>query len=170
VIVAFMCELMDFIAYEQWRGNMFFLVVGDFGPVQEVDPDHLRFQATEEEGFWILMVNCILEALEGGGERGWGEVRGEGGEREVGGKGAVGKERRGMKGGVIAIFASPLLSCTKGLFLFPYTDLSSLFDESRAKNTYFSTYTHTIYYTSCVYVGCSNTARVHQDLCQKIQK
>ena len=61
-------------------------------------------------------------------------------------------------------------SCTEGLFPFPYADLSSLFIESRAKNTYFSTYTRPIYYTTCVYVGCSTIARVHRDLCQKIQK
>jgi hypothetical protein len=61
-------------------------------------------------------------------------------------------------------------SCTEGLFPFPYADLSSLFDESRAKNTYFSTYTHPAYYTTCVYAGCSTTTHVHQDLCQKIQK
>jgi hypothetical protein len=58
---------------------------------------------------------------------------------------------------VIARFASPLLSCTEGLFPFPYGDLSSLFDESRAKNTYFSTYTSPICYTTCVYTGCSTT-------------
>jgi hypothetical protein len=45
----------------------------------------------------------------------------------------------------------PLLSCIEGLFPFPYADLSSLFDESRAKNTHFSTYTHPICYTTCVY-------------------
>jgi hypothetical protein len=71
---------------------------------------------------------------------------------------------------VIARFAPPLLSCTKGLFPFSYADLSSLFDESRAKNTHFFTYTHPICYTTCVYAGCSTTARVHRDLCQKIQK
>jgi hypothetical protein len=71
---------------------------------------------------------------------------------------------------IIERFASPLLSCTMGLFPFPYADLSSLFDESRAKNTYFSTYTHPIYYARCVYVGCSTTAHVHRDFCQKIQK
>jgi hypothetical protein len=61
-------------------------------------------------------------------------------------------------------------SCTEGLFPFPDADLSSHFDESRAKNTYFSTYTHPICYTTCVYVGCSTTTRVHRDLCHKIKK
>jgi hypothetical protein len=40
-----------------------------------------------------------------------------------------------------------LLSCTEGLFPFPYADYSSLLDESRAKNTHFSTYTRPICYT-----------------------
>jgi hypothetical protein len=43
---------------------------------------------------------------------------------------------------VIARFASPLLSFTEGLFPFPYADLSSLFDKSRAKiYTFFHIYT-----------------------------
>jgi hypothetical protein len=71
---------------------------------------------------------------------------------------------------VIARFSSPLVSCTEGLFLFTYEDLSSLFDESRAKNIHFSTYTCPISYTTSVYAGWSTTAYVHQDLCQKIQK
>jgi hypothetical protein len=70
---------------------------------------------------------------------------------------------------VIARFASPLLSCTEGLFPFPYADLSSLFDESRAKNIHFSTYMLPISYTRCVYACCSTTTRVYRDLCQKIQ-
>jgi hypothetical protein len=42
---------------------------------------------------------------------------------------------------VIARFVSPLLSCTEGLFPFPYADFSSLFDESRAKKyTFFHIY------------------------------
>jgi hypothetical protein len=70
---------------------------------------------------------------------------------------------------VIVRFVSPLLSCTEGLFPFPYADLSSLFNESRAKNIHFSIYTLPINYTRCVYTGCSTAARAHRDLCQKIQ-
>jgi hypothetical protein len=72
--------------------------------------------------------------------------------------------------GIIERFSSPLLSCIEILFPFPYADLSSLFDEYRAKNTHFSTYTHPIFYSACVYVGFSTIAHVHLDLCQKIQK
>jgi hypothetical protein len=71
---------------------------------------------------------------------------------------------------VIARFASPFLSCTEGLFPFPYANLSSLFDESRAKNIHFSTYTLPINYARCVYVGFSTTTHVHWDLCEKIIK
>ena len=71
---------------------------------------------------------------------------------------------------VIGRFSSPFLSCTEGLFPFPYVDLPSLFYESRAKNIHFSTYTLPISYARCVYIGYSTTAHVHQDLCQKIQK
>jgi hypothetical protein len=70
---------------------------------------------------------------------------------------------------IIARFASPLLSCTEGLFPFPYAYLSSLFDESRAKNIHFSTYTLPISYTRCIYACCSTTTCVYRDLCQKIQ-
>jgi hypothetical protein len=44
-----------------------------------------------------------------------------------------------------------------------------LFDKSRAKNIYFSTYTLTNCFARCVYACCSTTTRVYQDLCQKIQ-
>jgi hypothetical protein len=71
---------------------------------------------------------------------------------------------------VIARFASPFLSCIEGLFPFPYADLSSLFDKSRSKNKHFSTYTCPISYIASVYTGCSTTARIHRNLCQKIQK
>jgi hypothetical protein len=47
--------------------------------------------------------------------------------------------------------------------------LSSLFDESRAKNIHFSTYTLPISYARCVYAGCSTTTHVYRDLCQKIK-
>jgi hypothetical protein len=60
-------------------------------------------------------------------------------------------------------------SCPEGLFPFPHADLSSLFVRSRAKNKYFSTCTHLAHYTTCVYIGCSTTAHVHRDLCQKIK-
>jgi hypothetical protein len=70
---------------------------------------------------------------------------------------------------VIEIFSSPLLSCTEGLFPFCYADLSSLFDESKAKNIHFSTYTLPIFYTRCVYAGCSTTTRIHRDFYHKIK-
>ena len=60
-------------------------------------------------------------------------------------------------------------SCTEGLFPFSCADLSSLFDESRAKNIHFSTYTLPNCYARCVYTCCSTTACVYRDLCQKIQ-
>jgi hypothetical protein len=60
-------------------------------------------------------------------------------------------------------------SSTKGIFPFPNANLSSLFVKSRAKNTYFSTCTHLDCYTACIYVGCTTTAHVHWDLCQKIK-
>ena len=70
---------------------------------------------------------------------------------------------------VIARFASPHATCPEGLFAFPHADLSSLFVRSRAKNKYFSTCTHLAHYTTCVYAGCSTTACVHRDLCQKMK-
>jgi hypothetical protein len=63
----------------------------------------------------------------------------------------------------------PMQSCKEGLTPFPYADLLSLIDESRDKNKYFSTCTHLASYTTSVYVGCSTTTRVHQDLCKKIK-
>jgi hypothetical protein len=60
-------------------------------------------------------------------------------------------------------------SFIKGLFPFPYADLSSLFLKSRAKNTYFSTCMHLAYYTTCIYIGCTTKTHVHQDLCQKMK-
>ena len=59
--------------------------------------------------------------------------------------------------------------CTEGLFPFPYADLSSLFVNPRAKNTYVSTCMHLAYYTVCVYTGCSITACAHWDLCPKMK-
>ena len=43
------------------------------------------------------------------------------------------------------------------------------FDKSREKNIYFSTYTLPNCFAICVYAWFSTTARVYQDLCQKIQ-
>jgi hypothetical protein len=80
------------------------------------------------------------------------------------------EEDRFVVGFVIAIFASPLLSFTEGLFPFPCADLSSLFDKSRDQNKQFSTYTCPISYKTSVYASCSTTACIHWDLCQKIQK
>jgi hypothetical protein len=45
----------------------------------------------------------------------------------------------------------------------------TLFDKSRAKNIYFCTYTLPNCFARCVYACCSTTARVYQDLCQKIK-
>jgi hypothetical protein len=44
-----------------------------------------------------------------------------------------------------------------------------LFDKSRAKNIYFSTYTLPNFFARCGYACCSTTTRVYLDLCQKIQ-
>jgi hypothetical protein len=63
----------------------------------------------------------------------------------------------------------PMQSCREGLTPFPYANLLSLIDEPRDKNKYFPTCTHLTSYTTCVYTGCSITAHVHRDLCQKIK-
>jgi hypothetical protein len=44
-----------------------------------------------------------------------------------------------------------------------------LFDKSKSKNIYFSTYMLPNYFARCVYICCSTTSRVYRDLCQKIQ-
>jgi hypothetical protein len=44
-----------------------------------------------------------------------------------------------------------------------------IFDKSRAKNIYFSTYTLPSYFARCVYTCYSTTVHVYWDLCQKIQ-
>jgi hypothetical protein len=44
-----------------------------------------------------------------------------------------------------------------------------LFDKSKTKNIYFSTYTLPNFFARCVYACYSTTTRVYRDLCQKIQ-
>jgi hypothetical protein len=44
------------------------------------------------------------------------------------------------------------------------------FDESRAKNTHFSTYTRPICYTACVYAGFSTTYHVYIGICARKYK
>ena len=47
-------------------------------------------------------------------------------------------------------------------FPFPYAVLKSPFSLPRDKKSYFSTYTCPTSYTTCIYVGCTTTACVHQ--------
>jgi hypothetical protein len=63
----------------------------------------------------------------------------------------------------------PMQSLREGIIPFPYANLHSLIDESKDKNKYFSTCIHLERYIASAYAGYSTTARIHQDLCQKIK-
>jgi hypothetical protein len=57
----------------------------------------------------------------------------------------------------------------RAFFHFPMQTFHSFLQNPRAKRYIFSTCTHLAYYTTCVYVGCTTTACVHQDLCPKMK-
>ena len=57
----------------------------------------------------------------------------------------------------------------RAFFHFPMQTYRPLFDKSKAKNIYFSTYTLPNFFARCVYACCSTTTRVYRDLCHKIQ-